>query len=58
MEAGRLVKFDNGLATEEEEEYEKPLFVENDGLEFTKEILGEFGQGRFCIQCSGCHGCR
>lgn len=38
--------------------YEKPLFVEKQELTFPKEIWDQFNGGRFCIQCSGCHGCR
>jgi hypothetical protein len=38
--------------------YEKPLFVERQELAFPKEIWEKFNGGRFCIQCSGCHGCR
>ena len=38
--------------------YEKPLFVEKQALSFPKEIWDQFNGGRFCIQCSGCHGCR
>ncbi len=38
--------------------YEKPLFIEKQELTFPKEIWEKFNGGRFCIQCSGCHGCR
>jgi hypothetical protein len=38
--------------------YEKPKFVERNSLAFPKEIWEQFNGGRFCIQCSGCHGCR
>jgi len=42
----------------EKPNYEKPLFEESNGMAFTKEIWDKFNGGRFCIQCSGCHGCR
>ncbi len=38
--------------------YEKPLFEEKKELTFPKEIWERFNGGRFCMQCSGCHGCR
>jgi len=38
--------------------YEKPLFEEKKELTFPKEIWERFNSGRFCLQCSGCHGCR
>lgn len=38
--------------------YEKPLFEKSEGMTFTKEIWEEFNGSRFCLQCSGCHGCR
>lgn len=38
--------------------YKKPLFVKENGLVFPKEIIEQFNGGRFCLQCSGCHGCR
>lgn len=38
--------------------YEKPLFEEQPGLVFPQQILEAFNGGRFCVQCSGCHGCR
>ena len=38
--------------------YEKPLFEEQDGMIFPTEIWATFNNGRFCMQCSGCHGCR
>jgi len=38
--------------------YKKPLFVKENGLVFPKEIIEKFNGGRFCVQCSGCHGCR
>lgn len=38
--------------------YEKPLLEEQSGLIFPQQILEAFNGGRFCVQCSGCHGCR
>jgi len=38
--------------------YEKPLFEERKELTFPREIWERFNGGRFCMQCSGCHGCR
>lgn len=38
--------------------YEKPRFEERKSMDFPKEIAEKFNAGRFCIQCSGCHGCR
>jgi len=38
--------------------YEKPLFEKQNGMEFTMDILETFNFKRFCVQCSGCHGCR
>ena len=39
--------------------YEKPLFEEQDGLVFPRQVLEVFnGNNRFCVQCSGCDGCR
>jgi len=38
--------------------YQKPVFVKEKELLFPKEIMEKFNGGRFCVQCSGCHGCR
>jgi len=38
--------------------YEKPLFEEQKGLIFSEQILELYNNGRFCVQCSSCHGCR
>lgn len=38
--------------------YEKPVVKESEGLTFTKEIWDKFNGDKFCLQCSGCHGCR
>lgn len=29
-----------------------------EGLTFPKEIIENFNNRRYCVQCSGCHGCR
>jgi hypothetical protein len=47
------------MVNEKKVAYEKPLFEETAGLVFPRQILEAFnGKGRFCVQCSGCHGCR
>lgn len=38
--------------------YKKPVFVKEKELAFPKEIIEKFNGGRFCVQCSECHGCR
>ncbi len=38
--------------------YEKPFIEPQDGLVFPTQIMDSFNGGRFCVQCSGCHGCR
>ena len=38
--------------------YEKPVFIKEKELIFPIEIIEKFNGGRFCVQCSGCHGCR
>ena len=38
--------------------YRKPVFVKEKELTFPKEIIEKFNGGRFCVQCSSCHGCR
>ena len=38
--------------------YKKPVFEKEDGLIFPREIIEKFNGGRFCVQCSSCHGCR
>jgi hypothetical protein len=41
-----------------QKKYEKPLFEEQSGLVFPRQIMEAYNGGRFCVQCSGCHGCR
>jgi len=41
-----------------EQIYEKPVFIKEKGLTFPKEIINKFNEKQFCLQCSGCHGCR
>ncbi len=38
--------------------YKKPVFVKNEKMTFPMDIIAQFNGGRFCVQCSGCHGCR
>ncbi len=38
--------------------YKKPVFVKERELTFPKEIIMEFNSGKYCLQCSSCHGCR
>lgn len=38
--------------------YQKPLFEKRAQMTFPIEIMEKFNGGRFCLQCSGCHGCR
>lgn len=38
--------------------YEKPICVKNEKMTFPMDIIEKFNGGRFCVQCSGCHGCR
>lgn len=38
--------------------YEKPVFEKQKEMVFPREVVEHFNGGRFCVQCSGCHGCR
>lgn len=38
--------------------YEKPIFEKESFSSLQKEIWKELCNGRGCMQCSGCHGCR
>ncbi len=38
--------------------YEKPIFVKAKAMTFPRDIIENFNGGRFCVQCTGCHGCR
>lgn len=39
--------------------YEKPIFEPQEKMIFPYEIIQQFNEmGRFCMQCTGCHGCR
>lgn len=39
--------------------YEKPVITKEKGMHFPLEIIHTFNtNSRFCVQCSGCHGCR
>jgi len=49
----------NALRSENKSrKYEKPLLEEHKELTFPLHILEKFNKGRFCVQCSSCHGCR
>jgi len=48
----------SSIKEKEKAKYEKPLFELQDEMTFPKDIWEKFNGGRFCIQCSGCHGCR
>ena len=38
--------------------YEKPLFEKQSGMDFPMQIIEKYNGGRFCLQCSSCHGCK
>lgn len=38
--------------------YEKPIIVRQNGMTFPMDIMELFNGGKYCMQCSGCHGCR
>lgn len=38
--------------------YKKPKFIKEKKLTFPKEIVEQFNNGKYCVQCSSCHGCR
>jgi len=38
--------------------YQKPLFEKQNEMVFPIEIMEKFNGGRFCLQCSSCHGCK
>ena len=38
--------------------YQKPLLEKQKEMVFPIEIMEKFNGGRFCLQCSSCHGCR
>lgn len=38
--------------------YKKPTIVKNEKMTFPMDIIAKFNGGKFCVQCSGCHGCR
>ena len=38
--------------------YKKPTIVKCKEMTFPMDIIAQFNGGRFCVQCSGCHGCR
>ena len=37
--------------------YKKPLFVKEKQMVFTLEIVKGLSKGKYCFQCSSCHGC-
>ena len=38
--------------------YEKPTIARCARMDFPMEIMEKYNGGRYCVQCSGCHGCR
>ncbi|MBE3135841.1 MAG: hypothetical protein IMZ43_00345 [Thermoplasmata archaeon] len=38
--------------------YEKPVFEKQSGMTFPMQIMEKYNGGHFCLQCSGCHGCK
>jgi len=38
--------------------YVKPVIIRQTKMTFPMDIIAKFNGGRFCVQCSGCHGCR
>lgn len=38
--------------------YEKPVFEKQVEMVFPLEVVEAFNGGRFCVQCSSCHGCK
>ena len=40
-------------------DYKKPIFIKEKEMIFPREITDEFNSGgKYCFQCTGCHGCR
>lgn len=39
-------------------QYQKPIFLLQEGLTFPREVIEQFNGNRFCVQCSSCHGCK
>ena len=38
--------------------YVKPVIIKQTKMTFPMDIMAKFNGGKFCVQCSGCHGCR
>jgi hypothetical protein len=51
---------ENNQITQNKEKigYQKPIFEKQQQMTFPTEIMEKINGGRFCLQCSGCHGCR
>lgn len=59
------VKMDNlhdiltGLVEDDNNKgYKKPIFIKEEEMTYPKEIMEEWNEGKYCLQCTGCHGCR
>jgi hypothetical protein len=48
----------DGLEKVGERVYEKPVFEKCAGMTFPIDIKESYNDGRYCVQCSACHGCR
>ena len=55
---GTAIIQEKNMITEISDVYEKPAFKKELGLVFPKEVIEEISDGRFCVQCSSCHGCK
>ena len=44
--------------TKKKATYEKPIIIKQKKMTFPMDLIAKFNGGRFCVQCSGCHGCR
>jgi len=44
--------------TDKFKKYKKPVFQKQKGFDFKCIINENFNNAKYCVQCSGCHGCR
>ncbi|NOQ24899.1 MAG: hypothetical protein GQ564_06000 [Bacteroidales bacterium] len=47
--------FKNLVQDQVKEVYEKPLFVEENGMEFSKEVWEDFHNEQWCFGCTNCN---